>query len=112
MNVLKVIKEIKDGHLKKYGNILSEEYSQKELLLTYYVSEVLEMNDHKSMKMVNKPYVGTWYKHDAVNAAFIAGYRAGQQDTSRLEFIIREDAIDEMIDLLTDIKKEGYTSPL
>lgn len=96
MDVLKLIENIKTDLKKKYGDVLREEYSPYECRLTYYCSDLLAMHglDH------DENYRWT---QDAINAAFIAGYRVAMFDKQKCSGTEQNQIIESMIDNLKDL---------
>ncbi len=82
MDVLKAIDELRERLWSRYGNALNRDYTQDEVHMTYYAGKVLE---HAGYKWFNSEGVeGACYTEKAMQAAFIAGLRVGQQDAQKL----------------------------
>lgn len=92
-DVIDIISRLKQSLWDKYGNVLKKNYTQDEIHMTYYVSQVLE-------KMGYELSTDYRYSEAATNAAFIAGLRIGRMNAKEMADAEVEDRIANAISAL------------
>ena len=111
-DVLKIIENLRNSLWSKYGDVLARVYTQEEIHLTYYSSDILKKHDHNHIFIRGGKIEGdiggnvTFYSEDAMHAAFIAGRRIGLQEGADNSKLGREELIDRLIGELSDLKGE------
>lgn len=98
MDVLAIIRELKERLWYKYGDVLAHERDQNEKNLTYYVSYLLERRGHKWFK--SEGVEGACYTEKALQDAFTAGYRIGQSEAKEASKFAVEDKLYEIRSVL------------
>lgn len=80
VDVLKIIRDMKERLWKEYGDVLARENTQNEKHMTYYLSDLLERHGHRYEVIDGK----TVYSETAAQQAFIAGIRIGKREAERI----------------------------
>lgn len=100
MDVLAMIDNLKQRLFSKYGDVLKTDYTQDEIHMTYYISDLLEKHGLGYHRVNDQ----TMYTEKALNAAFIAGMRIGNKDAEKMADAIVQERLSNAINALMEIK--------
>ena len=98
-DVLQMIDGLRSRLWTQYGDVLKREKSQEEVHMTYYAGELLKRRGHKWYRAKDK--AGAFYSEAAMQDAFTAGRRIGQQEATEIAERLTEERLAEAQEALS-----------